>query len=396
MRLDNFRDRDWFDYEDYYRRMAEAIPNHAKVAEIGNYFGASSLYFLDHCRKLGKEVDFYAIDSDKSEVRNAFKRNIAVNNFKVKFLDGDSYEIAKSFPKKFFDFVFVDGGHDYPQVRKDCYSYLELLKDNAVMGGHDYFFIKDVEIGVRDILPIFQTEVINTRTGKGAWSFLNNTDFYGTYSKNWSSQPEYFVYVPYVNNIKMLNNCLRSLPRLDNVLIINQSGESILEVIPQEVGAVFDCRNRRFTHAQNIAQQIARKLEVKYFFFCHSDVELEDKNGLEKMLEYASKNELAVLFTNYDAFCLYDREQLIRVGCWDNSFEWYVSDVDYYHRVKINSLKLDSLEIPLIHYGSSTLKSLDEESRLKTTESQNWAFSHYSHKWGGSQGQEKFSMPYHY
>ena len=36
------------------------------------------------------------------------------------------------------DFVYIDGCHDYPQVRKDILNYAPFVKDDGIVAGHDY------------------------------------------------------------------------------------------------------------------------------------------------------------------------------------------------------------------------------------------------------------------
>lgn len=43
------------------------------------------------------------------------------------------------FPDNFFDFVYVDGNHHLPQVKKDVEQWYEKVKPGGIFGGHDYY-----------------------------------------------------------------------------------------------------------------------------------------------------------------------------------------------------------------------------------------------------------------
>lgn len=54
---------------------------------------------------------------------------------KVKLHEGFSYRVAQEFPDNFFDFVYVDAGHGYREVAKDCndwYPKVRALPDYEV------------------------------------------------------------------------------------------------------------------------------------------------------------------------------------------------------------------------------------------------------------------------
>lgn len=42
------------------------------------------------------------------------------------------------FPDEFFDFVYIDGNHDYDKVKEDMSLWFPKVKVGGVMGGHDF------------------------------------------------------------------------------------------------------------------------------------------------------------------------------------------------------------------------------------------------------------------
>jgi hypothetical protein len=49
----------------------------------------------------------------------------------------DSVFAASLFPKEFFDFVYIDGWHQYPAVKKDIEAWWPKVKSGGFLGGHD-------------------------------------------------------------------------------------------------------------------------------------------------------------------------------------------------------------------------------------------------------------------
>ena len=50
---------------------------------------------------------------------------------------GYSYDVLPNLEKK-FDFIYIDGAHDYDSVKQDIELALPLLKPRGILAGHDY------------------------------------------------------------------------------------------------------------------------------------------------------------------------------------------------------------------------------------------------------------------
>ena len=61
-------------------------------------------------------------------------------NFNVSLIRKDSVETSKDFPDKFFDYIYIDGGHDYDIVKADLNAWYPKVKDFGVLGGHDSMY----------------------------------------------------------------------------------------------------------------------------------------------------------------------------------------------------------------------------------------------------------------
>ncbi len=113
--------------------------------EIGVYGGKHSKYLID-CKKVSK---LYLIDPYKSYGKEEGtylnqehldkKKEEAIDlleDLNVEFIY-ESSEKAKDKIKEEVDFVYIDGGHDYENVKRDLNNYYEKVKLGGVLGGHD-------------------------------------------------------------------------------------------------------------------------------------------------------------------------------------------------------------------------------------------------------------------
>jgi len=128
------------------KREAEAVYNRVKdlgedncVVEIGSYLGRSSSVIGQVAKDKG--FMFYCIDPFVETDIEDFKKNM--RNVDAEFLCFHETSVAANvqwkngtYPK--IDFLLVDGGHHYPEVRNDCLLWLTLLVDGGTVAFHDY------------------------------------------------------------------------------------------------------------------------------------------------------------------------------------------------------------------------------------------------------------------
>lgn len=118
------------------------------VAEIGVYEGINArhmlmtypnikLYLVDDW----KNVVIYTGGDVQSEGYSQLVKNAALFNlapFKnVTFTEKNSKESAKDFPDEHFDYVYIDGDHEYQAVLDDMNIWYSKVKKGGVFGGHD-------------------------------------------------------------------------------------------------------------------------------------------------------------------------------------------------------------------------------------------------------------------
>ena len=74
-----------------------------------------------------------------------------INNGRVEFIRKKSVDAAKNFPDNYFQYIYIDGAHDYKSVKEDMEAWYPKLQEPGVMGGHD-FWMEDVMKAVNDFI----------------------------------------------------------------------------------------------------------------------------------------------------------------------------------------------------------------------------------------------------
>ena len=140
---------------DHRKRLLKRMPKGSRCAEIGVWRGDFSKRILD----VTKPKELHLIDpwrfqasfpttwyggakaSNQSEMDSIF--NSVRNRFdvfaEVCFHRKTSQEAHSDFPDNFFDWVQIDGCHDYDSVKADLELYLTKIKPQGFLTGDDYY-----------------------------------------------------------------------------------------------------------------------------------------------------------------------------------------------------------------------------------------------------------------
>jgi predicted O-methyltransferase YrrM len=123
--------------------LIQRLPCNINMIEIGSYSGESTDLFLES----GKIRSLVVIDYFKDNNQDVlFPMKDVYNSFKFRILDNYDISLFKMPSSKalpllqngYFDFIYIDGSHDFDSVVNDIKMSLPLLKDHAIIGGHDY------------------------------------------------------------------------------------------------------------------------------------------------------------------------------------------------------------------------------------------------------------------
>lgn len=117
-----------------------------KMIEIGSYMGESTMMFGSsdifkeiHCIEpfTGQEEFNQMYNYNWDDVENEFKINTRFFDNIILHRDF-SYNVNNNFKDNDYDFIYVDGAHDYKSVLNDLKMFLPKLKHNGIIGGHDW------------------------------------------------------------------------------------------------------------------------------------------------------------------------------------------------------------------------------------------------------------------
>ena len=165
----------WFDSnEEIWRQLLKSI-NPTKVLEIGSYEGRSTTFLIDNLAHL-KSIEIHCVDSweggiehqsggayqtEMTAVEERFHHNIKVSTQNKPYTTSISIHKGLStseLPKLiasgklgFFDFIYVDGSHQAPDVLLDAVLSFALLKKNGVIAFDDYLWQEPLPDGTDPI-----------------------------------------------------------------------------------------------------------------------------------------------------------------------------------------------------------------------------------------------------
>jgi predicted O-methyltransferase YrrM len=146
----------WCDYRDFYAAVAKALPDNARIAEVGSWMGQSVIWLCQRLQDIGKRVEVHCVDTWRGEqnqplhsvvvdahggtIIERFKENIRAAGVDdmITLHVGDSAERAVDFEDGTLDFVFIDAAHDYDSVVKDMAAWYPKIKPGGIWAGHDY------------------------------------------------------------------------------------------------------------------------------------------------------------------------------------------------------------------------------------------------------------------
>jgi predicted O-methyltransferase YrrM len=140
--------QNWFNYELVFDRAIKNAQDGARFVEIGVWKGGSTAYMGVEIYNSKKIIIYDAIDTfegskEHGEVRGLYEE--AYNNLKslidlkvVNLIKSHSLEAVKKYEDESIDFCFIDGSHEYEDVKADILAYLPKVKKGGILSGHDY------------------------------------------------------------------------------------------------------------------------------------------------------------------------------------------------------------------------------------------------------------------
>lgn len=141
----------WFNYQALYSQMVMDFPDKSHFVEVGSWKGMSSAFMAVEIINSGKDIRFDCVDlwdydvsqNDISEdmyknLYDIFIKNIEPVKHIINPIKDFSLKASKLYNENSIDFIFIDGAHDYKNVKTDIESWFPKLKLGGIIAGHDY------------------------------------------------------------------------------------------------------------------------------------------------------------------------------------------------------------------------------------------------------------------
>ena len=170
----------WFSYPNLYKSIVDKFESGSKFVEIGSWKGKSSAYMAVEIANSGKDIEFYCVDTWEGSIENQnnpelpylydiFKENMKSLDGYYRNMKMTSLQAVKKFENESLDFVFIDGSHEYEDVKKDIIAWFPKVKPGGILAGHDYY------IGEEDYCPgvkqAVNEEVFGFDTQENCWIY---------------------------------------------------------------------------------------------------------------------------------------------------------------------------------------------------------------------------------
>lgn len=167
--------QNWFNYESVFDMAIKNAKDGARFVEIGVWKGGSTAYMGVEIFNSGKKIQYDAIDTFEGSKEHGVVVGLyeeAYNNLKplidanvVNLIKAHSQDVVSKYEDESLDFCFIDGSHEYEDVKKDIQAYLKKVKKGGILAGHDYDSLWDGVIKAVDE-TLGDVKIIN-----GSWIY---------------------------------------------------------------------------------------------------------------------------------------------------------------------------------------------------------------------------------
>lgn len=158
--------------------MVSIAQDGAKFVEVGSWKGKSAAFMCVEIANSGKKIQFDCVDvwtglgePNEYEGWQSVKQKTLYEDFlnNMKPAEGLynpirllSHEAAGIYEDGSLDFVFIDAGHAYDEIRRDISYWTPKVKKGGHIGGHDYTIKPGVKKAVDELVK-------NFKVNKNSW-----------------------------------------------------------------------------------------------------------------------------------------------------------------------------------------------------------------------------------
>lgn len=165
-----------FDFQSHYQRIAERLPQDARIVEIGVADGKSAIFLAETLANMNKRFHLTMIDSldyGREEQLTEILRNIQKSGLAeyITLLPMDSLYASCKFNDHSLHFVFIDSSHKYEYTKAEIRLWYRKVMDGFVLSGHDYHSEENpgVRQAVDEVVPVGRLRTSLTENKCGVW-----------------------------------------------------------------------------------------------------------------------------------------------------------------------------------------------------------------------------------
>jgi predicted O-methyltransferase YrrM len=147
----------WFNYENIFSEAVQKANDGDHFVEIGIWKGGSAAFMGVEIFNSGKKLTYDAIDcfapteefGEASDNYEQAKTNLksVIDLGVVNLIKSHSLDIVDSYADESLTLCFIDGSHEYEDVKADLIAWLPKVKKGGILAGHDY--VNTTQPGVR-------------------------------------------------------------------------------------------------------------------------------------------------------------------------------------------------------------------------------------------------------
>lgn len=173
-------DKTMFDFERYYLKVANMIPNECRVVEVGVANGASAIFLAEEILNIGKSIErFVLVDNlaygSHNQAQTIINHIIQSGVKEFEFIQQGSLDASCTFPDGYLDICFIDASHTYEGTKADIRLWWHKIKDGGILSGHDAT-MEGVREAIAEVLPEGSFKIYETSKGYGVWEIIKNPE----------------------------------------------------------------------------------------------------------------------------------------------------------------------------------------------------------------------------
>lgn len=169
------------DYESFYKRISELLPDEAWICELGIADGRGVIMMAALMKECQKRCNIIGVDNwdyGGNAQRNTVLQNvIRSNEDNIKIWDCSSLDASCRAGEEQFDFVFIDSSHTYEGTKAEIRLWIHKVKSNGILAGHDFVYSADVKRAVEELIPQQYIQQFDTTYNLGVWYIEKDENF---------------------------------------------------------------------------------------------------------------------------------------------------------------------------------------------------------------------------